>query len=403
MGKLKYSIDLLKLLIAKCISPILKIINKDNKDIWLIGERQSEAKDNGYHLFKYIRINHPNDKVYYTIDKNSSDVEKIRDLGNIIYYNSFKHYIYYIMSSKLVCAHLGSCVPDSPVCWKFQERDMKNKKKIFIQHGITKELIPSLMYENTKADLFVCGAKPEYEFVKSEFGYPEGNVKYLGFARFDNLHDRNEKNQILVMPTWRKWIPSITWSTSDKEKCKQIFLSSEYYKRFNSLINNVNLINLLEEKNMELIFYPHFEMQGYIDLFKSKSNKIIIARKSDYDVQNLLKESKLLITDYSSVAFDFGYMRKPVIYYQFDKIEYDKRHYSKGYFEYDKNGFGPVVRFENDLLDNIKAYIKEKYYYERYVNRYNEIFFLYDKLNCNRHYDIINKLCNKRWENEIEP
>lgn len=391
MGKFRYIKDLIKLCIAKCISPILKTFNKKFRDIWLIGERKSEAKDNGYHLFKYIRENHSDDEVYYVIDKDSNDLEKIKDLGNIIYHDSFKHYLYYAMSNKLICAHLGSCIPDSPVCWKFADRDMRKKKKVFIQHGITKELIPSLMYENTKADLFICGAKPEYDFVKENFGYPENSVKYTGFARFDALHDRNEKNQILVMPTWRKWIPSSTWSNYSKDECKDIFLNSEYYKRFNSLINNNELIKCLEYNSMKLIFYPHFEMQEYIDLFNTESDNVIIAKHDEYDVQTLLKESKLLITDYSSVAFDFGYMRKPVIYYQFDDMKYYKDHYPSGYFIYDKHGFGPLVKSENNLVDNIKLFIKDECYFKKYGNRPKEMFFLYDKLNSKRHYDILNE------------
>lgn len=43
-----------------------------------------------------------------------------------------------------------------------------------------------------------------------------------------------------------------------------------------------------------------------------------------YDVQQLLKESLLLITDYSSVFFDMMYMNKPVIFYQFDENQYRK-------------------------------------------------------------------------------
>lgn len=388
MKKLSYLLDLFKLIIAKLISPILKI-NKSNRDIWIVGERKSEAKDNGYHLFKYIRENHPEKKAYYVIDKESSDLEKIESLGNVIYYDSLKHYIYYIMSTKLVCAHLGGCVPDSPICWKFHEHEMKNKKKIFLQHGITKELIPSLMYENTKADLFVCGAEPEYEFVKNKFGYPDGNVQYLGFARFDNLHENTTKNQILVMPTWRQWIPSSTWKSENLEECREIFLKSEYFDRYNSLINNQELIGLLDQYNLELIFYPHYEMQVYVDLFKTQSDRVVIAKKDDYDVQQLLKESKILITDYSSVAFDFAYMRKPVIYYQFDNDIYYKGHYQKGYFDYEEHGFGPVVYECKNIVQELNNLLNKQNQENNYNDRYEQFFPLYDKDNCERIYNYV--------------
>ena len=388
MNKISYILDVFKLIVAKCVSPILKMIDKDNGDIWIVGERKSEAKDNGYHLFKYIRENHPEKKVYYVIDKNSSDLEKIQSLGNIIYHDSLKHYVYYIMSRKLVCAHLGSCVPDSPICWKFHDHEMRNKKKIFIQHGIIKETIESVMYKNTKCDLFICGAKPEYEFVKSTFGYPDGYVQYTGLARFDNLHENNTKNQILVMPTWRQWIPSTTWNDGNEGKAKNDFLKSEYYIRFNQLINSEKIDEILNINNMRLIFYPHYEMQRYIDLFKTKSKNIVIANKEKYDVQQLLKESKVLITDYSSVAFDFGYMRKPVIYYQFDSKQYYSGHYSKGYYEYNKHGFGPVV----DNLSNLEKYLEKilnKGENSSYKNRCEVFFEKYDRNNSKRIFDAI--------------
>lgn len=388
MVKLKYIGDAIKLLIAYCIAIILKL-SPSNRDIWLIGERKSEAKDNGYHLFKYIRKNHSSDKVYYVIDKSSTDLEKLLSLGNVIYADSFKHYLYYAMANKLVVAHLGACVPDSPVCWKLEDKNIIKKKRAFIQHGIIKETIPSVMYDNTRADIFICGAKPEYDFVKSKFGYPDGNVKYTGLSRFDNLHDVELKNQILVMPTWRQWIPSTTWYLDDKEKCRKLFIESQYYKTFNSFINNIELIEILNEKNINLVFYPHYEMQLYIDLFNVKTERIIIAPKDKYDVQKLLKESKILITDYSSIAFDFAYMRKPVIYYQFDKERYDEGHYAKGYYDYSSHGFGPIVYEEKGLMKELIYLLNNKSSKSKYVNRYNEFFPLYDKENCKRNFEAI--------------
>lgn len=379
MGKiLRYISETFKLLVAEIVAYIM-LISKKNREIYLIGERKNEAKDNGYHLFKYVRENHPEDRFYYVIEKNSKDLDKIEKFDNIIYYNSLKHFIYYIMAKKLICAHVGSCTPDSALCWILEGKKIIKKYKIFIQHGITKELIPSLMYSNTRFNEFICGAKPEYEFVKKELGYKDECVKYLGFCRFDNLHDFKVKNQILIMPTWRKWIPSLTWSGQDREKCKKEFLESEYYKHYSRLINDKEFINYLEENNMKAIFYVHYEMQGYRELFSTSSGRIIIADDSNYDVQELLKESKLLITDYSSVAFDFAYMKKPIIYYQFDKEKYEKNHYAKGYFDYQGDGFGPIIM----NIDKVVQVINNK---QEFNNRINTFFELYDNKNCYRIY-----------------
>lgn len=367
----------IKLLAAVSIAPIYKLFQK--RDIYLIGERKDQCQDNGYHLFKYVRENHKEDSFYYCITKDSNQLYKIKKLGNIVYYKSFKHYLYYVLSRKLVCAHVGSCTPDFAIVWKLEEKNIIKKNRVFIQHGITKELIPSLMYSGSNITTFICGAKSEYDFVKAEFGYPKGAVKYLGFCRFDNLHDVEVKNQILIMPTWRQWFGM----DGNNEMPEDEFLKSEYFIRFNELINNREFDKCLEENNMTAIFYPHNEMQRYLHLFKSISNNIIIATKSNYDVQALLKESKILITDYSSIAFDFAYMKKPMIYYQFDKEDYNNKHYSKGYFDYERDGFGPIAMSIDQVILNIKDQLEGKGNYKLYVDSF---FKLNDKLNCERHY-----------------
>ena len=139
--------DIFKMSITLITLPFYKLLIKDN--IFLIGERKDQCQDNGFHLFKYIRENKPEDKVYYCITKDSKQLNKIKDLGNIIYHGTIKHYIYYMLASKIVGAHLGSCDPESPIIWRLEGKGRINKYKMFIQHGITKELIPSLMKKNT--------------------------------------------------------------------------------------------------------------------------------------------------------------------------------------------------------------------------------------------------------------
>ena len=372
-----------KLVGAIIISPIYKLLNRQK--IYLIGERKNQCQDNGYHLFKYVRENHSNDKFYYCITKDSKQLSKIKGLGNIIYYKSFKHYLYYVLANKLVCAHVGSCTPDTPVIWKAEEKNIIKKNRVFIQHGITKELIPSLMFDKSSLTTFICGAKPEYDFVKKNFGYPKDNVKYLGYCRFDNLHNIKIKNQILIMPTWRQWFGM----DGNNEMNKEEFKKSEYFLKYNELVNSKELNKILNVNNITAIFYPHNEMQRYLKLFSTNCENIIIANKNDYDVQTLLKESQLLITDYSSIAFDFAYMKKPLIYYQFDKERYDKYHYKKGYFHYERDSFGKVAYNYIDLLKEIRKSIANKE--NEYLDRVNTFFELYDCNNCKRVYkEIIN-------------
>lgn len=378
---MNHTIDGIKFVLGLMIGSVYKIFKKS--DIYIIGERKDQCQDNGYYLFKYIRENYKSDKVYYCITKDSKQLHKIKSLGNIVYYKSLKHYILYFISKKLICAHVGSCTPDIPIIWKLEEKNIMSKRRVFIQHGITKELIPSLMYSSTKFEVFICGANPEYKFIKEKFGYRNDAVKYLGFCRFDGLHDFKTEKQILIMPTWRQWFGMNGIDEMSIEK----FRESEYFKNYNSLINNKILHEFLDCENLKLIFYLHHEAQRYITLFNTASERVIIANENLYDVQALLKESKLLITDYSSIAFDFAYMRKPIIYYQFDDLKYYEAHYSKGYFSYKRDGFGKVIKDEDELVSSIKKALNN--HQNEYLDRIEKFFTLNDNNNCKRHYEYI--------------
>ena len=257
-------------------------------------------------------------------------------------------------------------------------------KKIFLQHGIIKDDLPQLYQEKTKLDMFVCGAKPEYDFIRSEFHYKNGEVKYTGLARYDALNEYSTENQILIMPTWRMYFNNQT-----DEEIEQ----SVYVKAWNDILSDGRLIEKLKERNLTLFFYPHYEMQKHISLFKSSSEHVVIADFASYDVQDLLKKSKLLITDYSSVFFDFAYMLKPCIYYQFDVKDFTEQHYGKGYFDYEKDGFGKAVSDSETLIEEIVKIINRNFKLEeQYSSNIRRFFQKHDANNCQRIFKEICKL-----------
>lgn len=103
--------------------------------------------------------------------------------------------------------------------------------------------------------------------------------------------------------------------------------------------------------------------------------------------QKLIAKSSLLITDYSNIFFDFGYLGKPIIYTHFDYTEYRKYHFPNGYFDYERDGFGKVCYDSestiNAIISEIKCKMKMKTKYYKRIKR----FFQYnDQLNCIRTY-----------------
>ena len=365
-----------------CLGGIAVLVSEKYRDVWIVSERGKDARDNGYHFYKYVRETRPDIKAYYIIDKKSPDYPKVEKLGNVVAYGSFKHHLLFSVSTHKISTHVFGYSPDILCYNRFQKLGLIRGRLVLLQHGIIVNDIKWMFYPNTRLDLFVCGAKPEYEAVKERYGYPSGVVRYLGLCRYDALlKPHEEKSRILLMPTWRI---DICGGSSEN------FRKSEYHNVFQSLINNPRLLKFLESNNTELVFYPHYEAQKFLDTFSSSSDKVVLASFEEYDVQELLLSSRLLITDFSSVFFDFAYMGKPIVFYQFDEEDYRRQNYQKGYFDYRKDGFGSVLGDEEAVVDRIIEIAENNFDVdEEYAKRVNGFFEMRDAENCKRNLDAV--------------
>lgn len=379
--KLKDFLSIFIFLVALPLAVINKISNR-KKPIWLVCELKNTAHDNGYHFFKYIRNNHPEINCFYAIDKKCLDYYKVADFGNVIQFGSLKHWVYYLSAEYNISSHKEGNPNHALFTFLHLYLHLFNNR-VFLQHGIIKDDTKMFYYKNTYFKYFVCGAKREYEFIKEKFGYPQKSVIYTGLARFDNLYDNCvDKKKILVIPTWRRWF--------ETSKDEDFFKNSAYFNNWNNFLNNANLIKFIEENNVEIVFFPHYGVRKFSHLFKFNSKNITMINDDIVDLQKLLKESSLMITDYSSVYMDFAYMRKPIIYYQFDYDEYRKSHFEEGYFSYIDDGFGSVIKKEDDLVNKLKKYYYSDYTIEKkYINRMEQFFELHDANNCSRIFNVL--------------
>ena len=369
------------------IYPIAKLIY-GNKRVWIICERGDDARDNGFWMFKYLSTEHSYVNQYFLINKHSADYPKVRKIGKVVKYKSFKHWLLYCAAEVRMTTHLASFAPGNYIGEYFKHHKQKGVN-VFLQHGITHNEFPSNYFEHNGSDLFICGSKPEFDHISKNCNFPVENVVYTGFARFDGLHDNSIKKQILIMPSWRSYLSGL----NNKD-----FEISDYCVKWTSLLKNEKLMSFCRKKQFNVIFYPHYSMQKYLEVFNGLNNDVVtIADFDHFDVQTLLKESALLITDYSSILFDFAYMRKPQFLYQFDENDFYGKHYQRSYFDHRENGFGKVIINENELVDLIITSSGNFEISDFYNERINKFFPLYDKENCERIYQaIVKKFISKK-------
>lgn len=355
------------------------------RKIILICEDPNEAKDNGYELFKYIANKGYND-VFYAISKKSPDKKKIEKIGKTINFYSLKHWLYYLSAYRNVSIHKAGS-PAPALFYFLHKYKLFNGNRVFLQHGITMNKVDYLHQNKCNFKYFITAGVAEHEFVIKELGYTEESSKLLGFSRFDRLYDKskesNYKNMITIMPTWRSYL---------RFHSNEEFKETEYFQKYNELLNNKKLIEIIENENIQIFFYLHRNFQQYRENFKSRSKNIIIADPKEVDIQSLISDSKMLITDYSSISFDFAYMGKPILYYQFDQKSFFKKHLESGYFSYKKDGFGEVVKNLNDLLREIKKMELQNFKTEeKYLEKTKKFFKYIDNNNNERIYKLLIK------------
>lgn len=334
------------------------------KSIWIMGERKDTAQDNTYHLFKYIKNGKKDVNVRYIITNDSKDLVNIKEYGDIVYFGSILHSLYLLTCSFTINSYAEKAnmyTNEYIDIIKYYPEFIKNKK-IFLQHGVIGvSRVNHVLHKNrVNYDYFVVSSEFEKNHIVKEFGYRNDEVIITGLPRWDNLNHNADKNKILLMPTWRSWL-----------KTEEELLESKYFKTYLTLLSNRELHNFLEKENYILTFYPHYQTQRLLNKINRDFHpNIEIVKQGEKTVQDLINENYILITDYSTVAFDFAYCDKPVIFYQFDYDEFYSKHYNEGPINHKNDLFGGRAEKLDEVLSmlsnikQIKMNKKSKYILE---------------------------------------
>lgn len=374
-----------------------------NKRFWIFMDLPTVAGDNGLELFKYVNSIDSDVKSYFVLEKShqeeydylvsskfskikrllgfgaeSEQFREIKKIGNVLAYRSLKHRIFTLFAQYIVTSH-----PDNTIIYPFWGNythisGLAKSKTVFLQHGVTKDNVSEWLNEFDKPlSMLVATSNREKEsFNHPNYGYYPQTIKTLGFPRFDRLDDDSRK-EIVFMPSWRRNLDQL--STNE-------FMKSEFYKSYNSLLTDTDFIDFLVENGYELKFKPHRNLYKFISTFAKHPNVEFDLNQANYN--ETFKRASLIITDYSSVSFDFAYMKKPLVYYQFgNDYHFDVE---SAYFQYERDGFGPVCRNHEDLKRQITKIIENGCVMDEvYQKRVEEFFKYIDKNNSKRVYEEI--------------
>lgn len=196
-----------------------------------------------------------------------------------------------------------------------------------------------------KTDIMIEEGYPRNDFLIS---HTEQDVKRIKeMLGIDNIN----KKIILYAPTYR-----------DNQH------STEIGYTYKTKVDFDKLKSELSDKYI-ILFRAHWLVAQSFNFEKYKDFVIDVSNYDD--INDLYVVSDMLITDYSSVFFDYANLKRPIIFYMYDLEDY--RDNIRGFYLDLEELPGKIVKKEDELIEEIKLLTNKFEYNEKY-KKFNEKF-----------------------------
>jgi CDP-glycerol glycerophosphotransferase (TagB/SpsB family) len=338
-----------------------------NKNVWIFGAWFGEKyADNSKALFEFVN-KHDEKIAAIWLTQSKTVFNELKQKGLNVYYTYSLFGYYYSAIARYVFVSTGMHDVNRFVS--------SNNIKVQLWHGTPlkkimndDKLVVAKKKSHTLKQIFIPFDTIKYEYLLSSseninnhlmsaFGNKIKNIIVEGYPRNDMLFGVNNKEKIITfLPTHRG---------EGEGGIQNIFQSfdSNEFDRF------------LEKRSCRLLIKPHFYDLNNITLETTEHINIL---KEDLDLYQLLSKTDILITDYSSVYFDFLLLDRPVIFTPFDIKEYINKD-RQLYYDYDKVTPGPRCNNWNEVLIELDkilrgedGYKKERQQINDYFNKYKD-------------------------------
>ena len=331
------------------------------KNCWILMDRVHKADDSAEHLCRWLMREHPETKAVFVLDRKSKDWDRLAREGfPLVAYLRKKHLAALAGAAWLISTHV-----DDPVIDPFHTRVLFGKpayKVAFLQHGIIKEDL-SRWLNQISLDVMVTSARREYESLLSgRYKFTKREIVLTGLPRLDALLAKaktmRKGRTILFCPTWRQHLRRTPVHVPGMQAGEaRLFGQSHFFKAWSALAGSPALAKLSRETGYKMLFLPHPEVVRFLPLFPRSEAFTYLDWNTLKSVQDLLASCAMAVTDYSSLVFDAAYIGRPIAYYHFPEVPdmYASNERRLGYFDYARDGLGPVFREQAGL----EAWIEE--------------------------------------------
>ena len=349
---------------------------KKSKSLVILYEKNSaKYEESASVLFeKLIDFGYKN--AYFIITKEAlGDVpEKYRK--NILIKYTFRHYLYFFKSKSFIGTEALVHAVDLKTLNRhaLDKIQSKNLNYVFLQHGVM--YMVSLnseartMFRRKKLNglyRVVTSSEAEAEHFMTLGRHKRDDLYITGLPKFDKSVLDSDADRITIMPTWRAW---------EINQARKDFTETKYFKMLMRLYDAVP--DGLKDK---VIILPHpLVLNELKKIPEHITEKILL----DVRYDDILKKTKVLITDYSSIAYDAFYRGTNVIFYWEEKDEcMSKYGKSTQLMLNESNVYGDVFYNTDGLSESIEKNYNSPQS-EEYKKRYSKIVAFHDGKNTER-------------------
>lgn len=383
MNKTDKIIERIKQAIAFAISYIWKS-EKAKKLVLLYEKNASKYEESASVLYEEL-IDSGYNNAYFIVDKKYEFLDRIPEKyrKNIIYKYTFMHYLYFFTTRTFIGTEAIAHSFDLKTCniLPLYKISRKNLNYVFLQHGVmymvSLDSEARKMFKRKKLNgkyRVVVSSKAESDHFTTLGRHLEEDIYISGLPKFDRNTLNDDADTIVIMPTWRPW--EINTARSD-------FAQTPYFKMLMMLYNNVP-----DELKSKVIILPHPLIVN--ELSKASpdvADKVLLNARYD----EVLRTARLLITDYSSIAFDAFYRGSNVIFYWGEK-DYCMEQYgpSTKLMLNEENVYGDFFYSEEGLRESIARNYNNGQT-DEYKMRYSRLVDYHDGKNTQRLISFLKK------------
>jgi len=334
-----------------------------------------QYSDNPKGIYEYIKKKYPDYKLYWSVDRRYQNHFPKEGFNYLIRF-SLK-WIYEMGTAKywVVNSRLPLWIPKPKHTVYIQTWHGTPLKKLGVDINEvhmpgtdTNSYKRNFIYEASKWDYLVSPNAYSTEIFKRAFDFKHTVIE-SGYPRNDILYTHNNEQDInrikskLNIPFDKKVILyAPTWRDDD-------YYSTGSYK-FNLKLD-FNRLQADFGDDFIILLRMHYLVAEQFDL--SEHESFVFDVSSYNDISNLYLISDVLITDYSSVFFDYANLRRPILFFTYDIEKYRKK--LRGfYLNIEEEAPGPLLKSTDEIINYLELIRNGKYQlplsFETFYNKY---------------------------------